>query len=88
MLVNKEEIHQLINNCDNEIVLAEFKELLQSPEIRDWWDELSSQDKNLLLESEIQNENGSFISHDKLTRQFAEPMQFPQCSVLLTTSLR
>ena len=72
MLINKEEIHQLINNCDNEILLAEVKELLQSPDIKDWWDDLSSQDKNLVLESEIQYKKGSYVSHDKLVKQFEE----------------
>lgn len=72
MLVNKEEIHQLINTCDNEILLVEVKELLQSPAAKDWWEDLSSEDKNLVMESEMQYEKGSHISHDKLLQQFEE----------------
>ena len=34
-MIDKQELHQLINTCDNEIVLAEVKNLLQSEEIKD-----------------------------------------------------
>ncbi len=70
MLANKEQIHELIDNCNNEILLSEVKELLQSSE--DWWEDLSSEDKNLVMESEMQYEKGNFISHDILVQQFEE----------------
>ena len=71
-MIDKQELQQLINDCDNEILLAEVKELLKSEDIKDWWEELSSEDKNLVMESEMQYEKGNFISHDKLVQQFEE----------------
>ncbi len=66
----KNELHKLIDNCDNELLLSEARSLLESKEIKDWWDELSEEDKNLVLESEAEYEKGNFISHEKLMQQF------------------
>ena len=52
-MIDKQELHQLINTCDNEILLAEVKDLLKSEDIKDWWEDLSSEDKNLVMESEM-----------------------------------
>lgn len=65
----KKELHQLIKNCENEILLTEAKELLESELANDWWEELSDTDKNLLMESEAEYEKGKFISHDKLIQE-------------------
>lgn len=70
--VNKQILHQLINDCNNEIVLSEVEELLKSSSKNDWWNDLSSEDKSLVMESEIQYEKGNFISHNKLLQQFEE----------------
>ncbi len=72
MLVNKKQIHELINNCNNEILLSEVKDLLQTSDTNDWWEDLSTEDKNLVMESEIQYEKGNFITHDMLLQQFEE----------------
>ncbi|MBA3675614.1 MAG: hypothetical protein H0W75_11790 [Chitinophagaceae bacterium] len=71
-MIDKQELHQLINTCDNEIVLSEIKDLLKSKEVKDWWEDLTSDDKNLVMESEMQYDKGNFISHDKLVQQFEE----------------
>ena len=68
----KKELHQLIDNCDNEVLLAEAKELLQSADVKDWWDELTEEDKNLVMESESEYEKGNFINHAELMQQFEE----------------
>ena len=68
----KQELHQLIDSCDNEILLEEAKNLLLSPAVKDWWDELTTEDKNLVMESEAQYEQGNFISHQQLMQEFAE----------------
>ena len=65
----KNELHKLIDNCDNELLLSEAKSLFESKEIKDWWNELSEEDKNLVLESEAEYEKGNFISHQKLMQQ-------------------
>ncbi|MEO6220287.1 MAG: hypothetical protein ABIO81_07665 [Ginsengibacter sp.] len=71
-MIDKQELHQLINTCDNEIVLSEIKDLLKSEPVKDWWEDLTSEDKNLVMESEMQYDKGNFISHDKLVQQFEE----------------
>ena len=68
----KKELHQLIDSCDNEVLLAEAKELLQSADVKDWWNELSEEDKNLVMESESEYEKGNFINHAELMQQFEE----------------
>jgi hypothetical protein len=67
----KKELHQLIDNCENEI-LTEAKDLLQSESANDWWDELSETDKDLLMESEKEYEKGKFITHASLMQEFKE----------------
>ena len=64
----KQELHKLIDQCNNEVLLEEAKELLQT-EI-DWWDELSDQDKNLVKESEVQYVKGDFINQQELMQRF------------------
>ena len=64
----KQELHQLVDKCDNELLLEEAKALLQSD--KDWWDELSDEDKNLVMESESQYGKGDFISHEELMKRF------------------
>ena len=63
----KKQLHQLIDSCENEVLLSEAKELLQSS--NDWWNKLSDTDKSLLMESEAAYESGKFISHDKLMQE-------------------
>jgi hypothetical protein len=65
----KNELHKLIDDCDNELLLSEAKSLLESNDIQDWWDELTEEDKNLVLESEAEYEKGNFISHQELMQQ-------------------
>jgi hypothetical protein len=48
------------------------KELLQSADVKDWWDELTEEDKNLVMESESEYEKGNFINHAELMQQFEE----------------
>ena len=68
----KKELHLLIDNCNNEVLLAEAKELLQSADVKDWWNELTDEDKNLVMESEAEYEKGNFINHAELMQQFEE----------------
>ena len=66
-------LHQLIDNCDNELLLQETRTLLQSETgVKDWWDELTEEDKETVLKSDAEYEAGQYISHDELTRQFQE----------------
>ncbi len=66
----KQEIHQLVDKCDNEILLEEAKVLLETAGTGDWWDDLSDDDKKLVMESEVQYGKGNFISHRNLLQRF------------------
>jgi len=64
----KEELHQLIDACDNEALLQQAKTILQSSNVKDWWDELE-EDKDDISTAEKQYENGSLITA-RLMQQF------------------
>lgn len=67
----KNELHQLVDNCNNELLLAEVKTLLESGNnLKDWWDELAEEDKNLVMDSEAAYEKNNFIAHTELMKQF------------------
>jgi predicted transcriptional regulator len=68
----KQELHQLIDDCDNELLLTEAKELLLSSTVQDWWEELSEEDKNSVFESEADYKKGEYVSHEELMKQFAK----------------
>lgn len=68
----KQELHKLVDNCDNEILLMEAKNVLLSAAKNDWWDEMGEDDKNLLKDSEAEYEAGDFVTHSQLMQQFEE----------------
>ena len=68
----KKELHELIDKCDNELILEEAKALLESDTVKDWWDELTEEDKNMVKESEVQYGKGNYISHEELMKQFEQ----------------
>lgn len=69
----KKELHQLIEQCDNELILEEAKALLETDKsVDDWWDELNEADKNLVKESETQYGKGNYINHQELMQRFEE----------------
>lgn len=66
----KQDLHKLIDKCENELLLEEARELLQSK--KDWWEELSETDRNLVMDSEKQYEKGEFVNHKELMQRFEE----------------
>lgn len=50
----KQEIHQLIENCDDDMLLNEAKVILASNNSKDWWEELTSEQQTEL--SQLINE--------------------------------
>jgi len=69
----KEKLHKLIDSCDDEFLLEETKKFLENASSsKDWWDELSEKDKNLVMESETQYQKKDYINHRQLMQQFEE----------------
>jgi len=66
----KKEVLQLVDNCNDDLLLLEAKQLLNVE--NDWWNELSEEDKNLISESETEYEKRNFTSHHKLMQDFEE----------------
>lgn len=64
----KQELHQLVDKCNNEQLLEDVRELLQSN--KDWWEEMNEKDQNLVMESEAEYNKGNFISHEELMQRF------------------
>ena len=61
----KDEIHQLIDKCEEEAVLYEIKDRLKDNE-KDWWDELSKEEQEEILESDRQVQAGNFYTHEEV----------------------
>ena len=68
----KQELHKLVDECNNEVLLMEAKNILLRGSNNNWWDELSETDKQLLKESEEEYKVGNYISHNELLQQFEE----------------
>lgn len=66
----RQEVHKLVDNCEDEILMEDVRELLQTG--RDWWKDLSPADQSLVMESEAQYEKGYFIDHQELLSRFEE----------------
>lgn len=58
----KHELHKLIDSCDNELLLEEAKNVLQNTNAKDWWDELTEENKSSITASETQYERGVFLT--------------------------
>jgi hypothetical protein len=68
--VVKGELHQQLIKCNSEVLLSELKEILIAGTSIDWWNELTGKDKNLLIESVQQYNQGKFVSNSELVKQF------------------
>jgi hypothetical protein len=69
----KQKLHLLVDNCNDEYLLEEAKAVLESSTSgKDWWDELSEEDKEQFREGEEEHEHGHSITHNRLMHQFGE----------------
>lgn len=68
----KEQLHLLVDLCNDELLLEEAKAILETSPTGDWWDELSPEDKNLVQESEQQYERKEFANHSELLKRYEE----------------
>lgn len=69
----KQKLHQLVDSCNDEYLLEEAKAVLESDSSgKDWWDELSEEDKEQFLEGEEEHEKGHSVTHNRLMHQFNE----------------
>lgn len=63
-------LHQLIDRISDSSVLNAVHTLLsKATEEKDWWDELSEKEKELILKGAEQADNGNFVSHDEVKRK-------------------
>ena len=69
----KPKLHALIDQCTDESLLEEAKAVLESSETgKEFWDELSEEDKDSFLGGEEEHEKGHSITHTRLMHQFGE----------------
>ena len=67
---SKQELHQLIDLCDNKSQLEDIRSILQDQDASyDWWDELSEEEQSQVRESEEQYQRGEYISFSELMSQ-------------------
>ena len=65
----KLQLHQLVDTCNNDLLLQEIKTILESSTTEDWWTSLPEEDKLLVTDSEIEYKKGEFISHTQLKEE-------------------
>jgi len=65
----KSQLHQLVDTCNNDLLLKEIKSILESSTTKDWWAALPEQDKLLVMESETGYKKGEFITHTQLKEE-------------------
>jgi hypothetical protein len=68
----KEQLHHLVDLCNDELLLEEAKAILETSPTGDWWDDLSAEDKNRVQESEHQYERKEFVTHSELLKRYEE----------------
>ena len=69
----KQQLHQLVDQCDSEKLLEEVKTLLEAgTKEKDWWDDLTETEKNLLMEPEVEYGEADFTSYEKLMKRFEQ----------------
>ena len=67
--INKNEIHQLIDKCEDDDVLQEIMHLLNGNE--DWWDtDLTKEEQNEILESSREVDAGNYVTNEDVMKKF------------------
>ena len=61
----KQEIHQLIENCDDDMLLNEAKVILASNNSKDWWEELTSEQQTELSQLINEPDDKDVISNEE-----------------------
>jgi predicted transcriptional regulator len=66
----KEEIHKIVDRTNDEEILENYLEMMNSE--TDFWDELTEQQKQNVLEAKKQCENGETISHEDALKEISK----------------
>lgn len=66
----KDELHQLIDKCEEEAVLYEIKERLTHSE-EDWWDtDFTKEEQEEMLEDTRQVDAGNYVTNEEVMKKF------------------
>lgn len=63
--LEKKELMKLLADTENPSIITEIKKIFQR-EKKDWWDELSVEQKEAIEEGERQVENGEFVTLEEM----------------------
>ena len=63
--LEKKELMKLLAETENPSIINDIKKVFQR-EKKDWWDELSSEQKEAIEEGERQVENGEFVTLEEM----------------------
>lgn len=66
----KLELMQKLLNTEEEQVLGKVKEILDQQSEKDWWDELSLEEKQEIEEGLAQADNGELIPHETVMAKY------------------
>lgn len=63
--LEKKELMKLLAETENPSIITEIKKVFQR-EKKDWWDELSDEQKEAIEEGERQIEKGEFVTFEEM----------------------
>ena len=63
--LEKKELMKLLADTENPSIITEIKKIFQR-EKKDWWDELSDEQKEAIEEGERQIEKGEFVTFEEM----------------------
>lgn len=65
----KLEIVQLVLNTNKTTLLNKIEEILKKNAAKDWWDEISDEEKKAIEQGLAEADRGEFISHEEVMKQ-------------------
>ena len=65
----KLEIVQLVLNTNKATLLNKIEEILKKNAAKDWWDEISDEEKKAIEQGLAEADRGEFISHEEVMKQ-------------------
>lgn len=71
----KTQLHRLIEETDDETLLAEWVEQLEQTKQEDWWEALSPAQQARLHQSELQHQEGRVVSNEVVLDKIRQWLQ-------------
>lgn len=67
--LDREEAMKMLQETDDHSLIMKVKKMLEKKK-KDWWDDLTEQQKADIAQSELEFERGEFISYEDLMKKY------------------